>query len=68
MTLKKYIEARKSEWYLLEEFLDKKHCAQKHELAEFMDDEGMMNVEPGSLINIESDSQIETPNVIRSWY
>ena len=53
---------------MLKDFLEKRHCAPKHELSEFVDEDGSMNVDPGSLVNIESDSQIETPNIITSWY
>lgn len=67
-TLKKYISLRKDACYLLKDFLGKRHCAPKHELSEFVDEDGSMNVDPGSLVNIESDSQIETPNIITSWY
>jgi hypothetical protein len=53
----------------LDEFLEKRHCAQKHELTEFIDDDGSMDkVQSGTLVNIESDPQIETPNIINNWY
>ena len=52
---------------MVEDFLAQRHCAQEHYLAEFIDDNGFMNVEPGSLVNIESGSQVETPNIINNW-
>ena len=67
-TLKKYISLRKDACYLLDEFLEKRHCAHKHGLSEFIDENGFMNVDPGTLVNIESDSQIETPNIMTTWY
>ncbi|MBA3749552.1 MAG: hypothetical protein H0X03_01385 [Nitrosopumilus sp.] len=52
---------------MIEFFFEKRHCAPKHELSEFIEEDGSMNGDPGSLVNIESDSQIETPNIITSW-
>jgi endonuclease YncB( thermonuclease family) len=67
-TLKKFIETRKSKCYLVEDFLAQRHCAQEHYLAEFIDENEFMNVEPGSLVNIESGSQIETPHILNNWF
>jgi endonuclease YncB( thermonuclease family) len=77
-TLKKYIKYRKSECYKLQEFLEKRHCAKRFELSEFIKDDGSMTytdadvaereVLPGSLVNIESDSYIESRNIINDWF
>jgi hypothetical protein len=77
-TLKEYIKYRKSECYKLQEFLEERHCAKKYGLSEFIKDDGSMKyidtdgdeneLRPTSLVNIESDSQIESPNVINDWY
>jgi hypothetical protein len=37
-------------------------------LSEFIDETGYMQVEPGSFVNIESDSKIESINAIDGWY
>lgn len=66
-TLKNYIKYRGNECYKLEEFLEKRHCAKKYSLSEFIDENGYMHTEPGSLVNIESDSRIESINVIDNW-
>jgi endonuclease YncB( thermonuclease family) len=67
-TLKKYIEYRQNKCYKLEEFLKERHCSKQYALSEFIDETGYMQVEPGSLVNIESDSKIESINVIDRWY
>jgi hypothetical protein len=37
-------------------------------LSEFIDETRYMQVKPGSLVNIESDSKIKSINVIDGWY
>lgn len=74
-TLKAYIKYRNSECYLVNEFLDKRHYAKKYLLAYFIDENGSFtnlenkkNILPGDLVNIESESIIETPNILNTWY
>jgi hypothetical protein len=73
--LKAYIKYRNSKCYLVEEFLDKRHYAKKYLLADFIDENGSFtnpenkkNILPGDLVIIESESIIETPNIINTWY
>jgi hypothetical protein len=48
--------------------LKDRHCAKEYSLSEFIDETGYMQVKPGSLVNIESDSKIESINAIDGWY
>lgn len=66
-SLKGYIRYRENECYKLQEFLENRHCATKYSLSEFIDENGYINAEPGSLVNIESDSKIESINAIHNW-
>jgi endonuclease YncB( thermonuclease family) len=66
--LKQFMSSRKDACYLIDEFLEKRHSASKHQLAEFIEDNGTITVGPGQLVNIESESFIETPNIISTWF
>ena len=66
--LKKFISSRKDTCYLVDEFLEKRHDAIKHQLSEFINEDGSITVGPGKLVNIESESIVETPNIISTWY
>jgi hypothetical protein len=48
--------------------LKDRHCAKEYSLSEFIDETGYMQVKPGSLVNIESDSKIKSINAIDGWY
>ena len=66
--LKQFISSRKDTCYLIDEFLEKRRCARIHQLSEFISEDGIITVKPGDLVNIESDSFLETPNIISTWY
>jgi hypothetical protein len=48
--------------------LKDRHYAKEYSLSEFIDETGYMQVKPGSLVNIESDSKIKSINAIYGWY
>lgn len=64
--LKKFISSRKDQCYKVE-FLEKRNDATKYYLSDFIEENGTITVGPGQLVNIESESLIETPNFISNW-
>jgi hypothetical protein len=53
---------------LIDEFLKSRHDAPKHQLSEFIVENGTITVGPGQLVNIESESFIEIPTIISTWF
>jgi endonuclease YncB( thermonuclease family) len=66
--LKQFISNRKDKCYKIDEFLEKRHDAKIYPLSEFINEDNTITVGPGELVNIESESFIETSNIISTWY
>jgi endonuclease YncB( thermonuclease family) len=65
--LKKFISNRKTICYKVDEFLEKRNNAEIYQLSDFISEDGIISVGPGDLVNIESESVLEAPNIITNW-